>query len=90
MKILIVILLSIICFTGKVFSQGNANTIHLTKITPKGILLDKGWKYSSGDNPDWAKPVFNDSVWQPVNPTLDVHNALPQISTTGIGWFRLH
>jgi len=90
MKILFVILLSIICFTSKVFSQGNANTIHLTKITPKGILLDKGWKYSSGDNPEWAKPVFNDSAWQPVNPTLDVYNALPQVSTSGIGWFRLH
>ena len=90
MKILFVILLSIMCFTGKVSSQGNINTIHLDKITPEGILMNKGWKYSSGDNPEWAKPDFDDSAWQPVNPTLDVHTELPQISMSGIGWFRLH
>ena len=90
MRILFVFLLFILCSTGKVFSQGNVNTIHLSKITPTGIILDKSWKYKSGDNPEWAKPGFDDSAWQSVNPTLDVHNALPQISTTGIGWFRLH
>jgi two-component system, NtrC family, sensor kinase len=90
MKILSIILLFIVCFTGKNFSQGNANTIHLGKITPEGILLDKGWKYMTGDNPEWAKPGFDDNAWQTINPTLDVHTALPQIATSGIGWFRLH
>ena len=90
MKNLSVILLFIICFTGKVISQNAGNTIHIIKIAPEGILLDKGWKYIAGDNHDYARPDFNDASWQSVNPTLDVHNALPQILTSGIGWFRLH
>ena len=88
MKILSGILLFILCFTSKSFSQDSS--IHLTKITPKEILLDKGWKYMTGDNPEWAKPGFDDNAWQSIDPTLDVHNALLQISTSGIGWFRLH
>ncbi len=89
MKILPAILLFIFCCFGKVLSQGNPNSVQLKNITPGGILLDKGWKYMPGDNPEWAKPSFDDGRWQPINPTLDVHTSLPQISTSRIGWFRL-
>jgi two-component system NtrC family sensor kinase len=55
----------------------------------KGLLLDKGWKFSTGDNPDWARPGFNDQSWQSINPTLDIYDALPQLPKSGICWFRI-
>jgi len=53
------------------FSQDSATTVfHINKIPAKGILLNKGWKFQPGDNPEWAKPDYNDRVWQSINPTL--------------------
>ena len=89
MKILSVILLFFIFLTSRVSAQNNAGIIHRGNITTEGILLNNGWKYRIGDSLEWAKPDFNDVKWLPINPTLDVHNALPQISRSGIGWFRL-
>ncbi len=37
-----------------------------------------------------AKPEFDDSKWKSINPTLDIHDSLPQIPRSGIVWFRLH
>jgi two-component system, NtrC family, sensor kinase len=54
-----------------------------------GILLDKGWKFHAGDNPDWAKPGFDDSAWAGIDPTKDIFE-LPQVAKTGqIGWLRI-
>src|SRR5262249_37621252 len=61
----------------------------LEKVLQTGVLLDKGWKFQAGDNPDYAKRDYDDNKWQSINPTLDIHD-LPQISKSGIGWFRLH
>jgi cephalosporin-C deacetylase len=30
------------------------------------LELNTGWKMNTGDNPDWAKPDFDDSVWDPI------------------------
>lgn len=53
-----------------------------------GILLDKGWKFQSGDNPDFAKINFDDSQWQSVNPAQNFHG-IPNIQK-GISWFRIY
>src|SRR5215210_6383529 len=91
MKNLLNLLLFLICFFGKSFSQdNNNNTTHLTKFPPEGILLDKGWKFQTGDDTEWARSEYDDSKWQPINPTLDIHDSLPQIPRSGIVWFRLH
>lgn len=54
----------------------------------QGILLDQGWKWQAGDNPEWADPRFDDQRWQTIDPTQDIMD-LPKIRQAGIGWFRL-
>lgn len=72
-------------------AAGKSGTvIHIAQIPAEGILLDKGWKFHAGDNVAWAAPGFDDSGWQTIDPTLDIHESLPQIPKSGIGWFRLH
>lgn len=82
-------LLQLISFLAiNCFSQNSATDLfHITKLPPKGILLDQGWKFRAGDSIDYAKPDYDDSKWQPINPTLDIHD-LPQLQKS-IGWFRL-
>jgi two-component system NtrC family sensor kinase len=60
----------------------------IDSIPGEGVLLNKGWKFQRGDNPDYATPGYDDSKWQSIDPTLDIHD-LPQIKE-GIVWFRLH
>ncbi len=69
-------------------AQWDTSVIRLNKIGAGGIILNKGWTFQAGDNPDWARPEFNDKSWQPIDPTKDIHD-LPQL-WKGIGWFRLH
>lgn len=54
-----------------------------------GAVLGKGWRWQQGDNAEWALPGFNDSLWQPINPLLDVHHSLPQIPVSSIFWLRM-
>ena len=76
---------------GNCFSQVSVNTtFHVNKLTPEGVLLDKDWKFQPGDSSEYAKPDFDDSKWQYINPTLDIHDSLPEIPRSGICWFRLH
>lgn len=72
-------------FTG--FAQQNS-VLHLGSLPSKGILLDKGWKWKAGDNPDFAKPDFDDHEWEAINPAHDIHD-LAQVRKAEIGWFRL-
>ncbi|GAA4466791.1 hypothetical protein GCM10023189_49440 [Nibrella saemangeumensis] len=64
--------------------------IEIKKLPDQGILLDKGWKWQAGDNTDWAKPEFDDSAWEAIDPTRDIFD-LPQLDkqTGRISWFRL-
>ncbi|WP_461048526.1 sensor histidine kinase [Spirosoma arcticum] len=60
----------------------------IDSLPPQGILLDKGWKWQAGDNPAWAKPAFDDSKWERIDPTQDI-NQLTQIRKAGSGWLRV-
>jgi signal transduction histidine kinase len=72
------------------FSQNTSiPAFHLFELPQYGIVLDSGWKFIADDNPDYAKSGYDDSQWQSMNPTLDVHD-VPAIVKKGIGWFRLH
>jgi len=53
-----------------------------------GILLDIGWKWQAGDNPDFAKPDFDDSSWERIDPTKNILD-IPQLWNSDIGWFRI-
>jgi two-component system NtrC family sensor kinase len=68
-------------------SQNN-DIFHIDSLGSKGVLLNKGWKYQTGDNLDWAKPDFDDSAWTPIDPTKDIA-ALPEIFNAQIKWLRL-
>lgn len=70
-------------------SQNATETIIIDKLPFNGVLLDKSWKFHAGDNPNYANANYDDSKWQSINPTLDIH-ALPQTNKSGICWLRLH
>ena len=77
----------ITCFFITASSIGQ-EVFQLQKIDEGGIILDKGWKFHSGDDSVWAKPGFDDSNWEEIDPTEELHH-LPQIRNAEIGWFRL-
>ncbi|MVM35634.1 hypothetical protein GO755_36795 [Spirosoma sp. HMF4905] len=49
-----------------------------------GILLNKAWKWHLGDNPAWAKPEFDDSRWDTLNPAQLI-STLDKLPQQGIG-----
>ncbi|WP_394990960.1 hypothetical protein, partial [Emticicia sp.] len=79
----VILLLSLNSFAQK------QEVFKIDSLPQKGILLDKGWKWHAGDNPDFAKADFDDSAWENIDPTKDIFN-LPQVSKNGdIFWLRL-
>ncbi|CAN5320228.1 hypothetical protein BH09BAC4_BH09BAC4_52020 [soil metagenome] len=65
-----------------------AQSLPIDSLTSQGVLLEKGWTFQVGDNPDWAKPGFDDRNWETILPTNDIR-AIPQLWKTERGWFRL-
>ena len=91
--------LSRICFlffTLSLFAISNSvaqdagELIHVKDLPPEGFLLDKGWKFKVGDDPMYAQSGYDDSEWSQINPTLDIHDDLPQIPEGDICWIRIH
>ena len=83
------LLFLIFILTGKCFSQESPQIFQLDSIPAQtGIILNKGWKFHAGDDPQFPKVRDDDASWQPVDPTLQLHN-LPIVKKAGIGWFRL-
>jgi len=83
------ILLFLLLAAAPVLAQDTtAGVFHVTNISKEGLTLDQGWKFSAGDNPEWAKPDFEDKAWLSISPTIELHN-LPELKQSGIGWFRL-
>ncbi|MVM35892.1 histidine kinase [Spirosoma sp. HMF4905] len=62
--------------------------LRIDSLPISGVVLDKAWKWHLGDNPDWAKPDFDDARWDTINPTQDVL-ALDKLPRKGIGWLRI-
>ncbi len=92
MKLLpVTLLLALFCSTALAQSGSlpPARVFQIDSLPPQGILLDKGWKWHAGDNPEWAKPDFDDSAWESIDPTKDIMD-LPQVRKAGIGWLRLN
>lgn len=65
-----------------------AQSLPIDSLPSQGVLLEKGWTFHAGDNPEWAKTGFNDSKWEAILPTNDI-KAIPQLWKTERGWFRL-
>ncbi len=71
------------------FAAAETDTaVYVGKIPTNGFLLDKGWTFHPGDNPEWAKLGINDSNWAAIDPTADIYY-LPQVRKAELGWFRL-
>ncbi len=76
-------------FSFNAFAQ-KSEIFRIDSLPTEGVLLDKNWKWQLGDNPDFAKPDFDDSAWTPIDPTKDILD-LTQIPKTGqIVWLRMH
>ena len=84
-KLTLTLLLALVCNFG--FAQ-KQEPFRIDSLPKQGILLDKGWKWHPGDNPDFAKADYDDSAWESIDPTRTIHD-LPQIRKEVVGWFRL-
>jgi two-component system, NtrC family, sensor kinase len=69
-------------------SAQNGPVFNLNKLSNQDTLLS-GWKFHPGDNPQWAKPDFDDSHWQLADPGTDI-TKFDQLKNAGVGWLRLH
>ncbi|MCG9127603.1 SpoIIE family protein phosphatase [Candidatus Poribacteria bacterium] len=66
------------------------HTITLDNVRNKfDNLHNAPWKYHPGDNPDWAKPDFDDTTWEYLSPIITIDKTINK-KWEGIGWFRLH
>jgi hypothetical protein len=82
------ILLFLLVFPVCIFAQ-QQEVFRIDSLPQKGILLNQGWKWHAGDNPEWAKPEFDDSNWKFL-PPLDLMDSLPQkLRSSDIRWLRL-
>jgi two-component system NtrC family sensor kinase len=83
MKSFLIIIILLSGFTT--FSQ----TQIINSIPEDGIVLNSGWKFQAGDNPEWSKPGMDDSKWQSVT-LSDYDIYIPQLKNKDIGWFRVN
>ena len=90
MKIFCYLFLLVILSFENCFSQDSIiQVFHLDNLPPDGVLLDSGWKFRAGDNPDYAKSYYDDTKWTNVK-LSDYNTYLQQFKTKNIGWFRLN
>lgn len=62
-------------------------SITIRTVSDDGAVLSKNWKWHEGDNPNWAKPEFDDHQWAAFDPTESIQT-LPVLHKAQIGWFR--
>jgi two-component system, NtrC family, sensor kinase len=75
MKVLTLIFL---LFSFNTFAQKN-EIFHIDSLPTEGVLLDKGWKWQG-----------NDTLWQAINPTLDIRDSIPEKVKKQVGKIRLY
>jgi two-component system NtrC family sensor kinase len=75
-------------FLALICSFGFAQVLQIDSLPQQGILLDKGWKWHAGDNPDFANADFDDSAWEGIDPTKDIMS-LPKLRNSKVSWLRL-
>lgn len=62
--LLFLFLLPLFCFSQQ------SPVFHIDSLPPQSILIDKGWKWHTGDNPDFANFAFDDSKWESLGLSL--------------------
>lgn len=53
------------------------------------LNFKESWKYQPGDNPDWAKPDFDDTGWYNISPIRLKAYQMPDSLWSGFGWWRI-
>jgi Stage II sporulation protein E (SpoIIE) len=53
------------------------------------VALGHPWQFHLGDDPAWASPNFDDSLWEQLSPSK-TWGAQTHPNTEGFGWYRLH
>ncbi len=86
-KVLLISILILPC--ARVFANTDTTkAVTINQLSATGLLLKNGWKYTTGDNPGYAGPGFDDSKWQKIDPTLYLPD-LPGVARQGMGWLRI-
>src|ERR1700683_4622538 len=57
--------------------------------TGEPVALDEGWRFHSGDDPQWSSPEFDDSIWQSFDPQSGI-NDQRFTNMQGFVWLRVH
>lgn len=86
MKTDFLVLLLIGLLASQSWAQNEVYTFR--SLPPEGITLQKGWRFQSGDNPQWANADFPDQTWPLIELTRDIHDSSP-LNATSMGWLRL-
>jgi two-component system, NtrC family, sensor kinase len=71
-----------------VVSAQSRQVFYLNKLSKQDTLVT-GWKFQAGDNPQCAKPSFDDSKWQSTDTREDIQQ-FSELRKSGIAWIRLH
>ncbi|HEX8507348.1 MAG TPA: histidine kinase dimerization/phospho-acceptor domain-containing protein, partial [Hymenobacter sp.] len=66
----------------------DTTVLHINRLPEGGLMLTQGWRYHPGDDAAWARPDFDDSAWDTLNPSRP-RRELPRAGQTGISWLRL-
>lgn len=74
MKALFILLLILTVNLSPRAQQSSPSYFAFDTLPAEGyVLLNKGWKFQPGDNFNWARPSFNDSSWQQIDPTKNIY-----------------
>jgi hypothetical protein len=65
------------------FYAQQTDIFRIDSLPTEGVLLDKGWKFHAGDDPEWAKADFDDSAWESIDPMKNLH-FLPQVEKESV------
>jgi len=57
----------------------------VARLPPTGLLLHKGWRYHTGDDPTWAQCDFDDSRWDTLGPGRPPRQQ-PRAAQAGRAW----
>ena len=73
----------------RVQKEDYANELHGNELSRGFVRLLNDWKIKVGDNPNWALPDVNDSLWQTANDPIEYFRELPEKEKTlSIVWLR--
>jgi serine phosphatase RsbU (regulator of sigma subunit) len=70
------------------FAQESFNLNYKSFDNVNSAQISSGWKYSPGDNPEWAKRDYNDSPWLKADPHIYPDSRILK-DWQGVGWFRV-